>query len=78
MNLSVHHFSGQLEAHGLIQHLTGANHTRGHTWDVVIVGDIRCIIQGISSVVDLFLFTLKEAVRETVLGYTLDFLSRST
>ena len=45
-----------LDAHGLIQHVTGATHTGGHTLDMAITRDVRCIIHGMPSIVDLRLW----------------------
>ena len=36
-DVSVHLFTGQLDAHGLGQHVTGANHMCGHVLDVALV-----------------------------------------
>ena len=51
-NNNVRRFSGQLGAHGLIQHAAGANHIRGNTLEVVITRAVSCIIRGMLSVVD--------------------------
>jgi hypothetical protein len=58
-NINVRRFSGQLDAHGLIQHVTGATHTGGHTLDVVITRDVSCIIHGMPSIVDPCLYDTK-------------------
>ena len=46
-------------AHCLIQHVTGATHTRGHTLDVLITRDISCIIHGMPSIVNPCLYDIK-------------------
>jgi exonuclease III len=56
---SVHRFTGQLDAHGLKQHVTGATHIHGHTLDVVITREISSIIQGNVLIVDPCLFDNK-------------------
>ena len=58
-NINVRWFSGQRDAHGLIQHVTGATHTGGHTLDVVITRDVSCIIHGMPSILDPCLYDIK-------------------
>ena len=58
-NINVRRFSGQLDAHGLIQHVTGATHTGGHTLDVVITRDISCIIHKMPSIAEPCLYDTK-------------------
>ena len=39
-------FNGTLEAHGLVQHVVGPTHKKGHTLDVVITRDISSLLIG--------------------------------
>ena len=59
-NINIRRFSGQLDSHGLLHHVTGATHTGGHTLDVVITQDASCIIQGMPSIVEPCLYDTKE------------------
>ena len=43
-------FNGTLEAHGLVQHVVGPTHKKGHTLDVVITWDISSLLIGIRTV----------------------------
>lgn len=49
-------FSSILESFGLVQHVTGATHIRGHTLDVVIAKDDSSIIGSPPSIIDPQLF----------------------
>jgi len=49
-------FTGQLDAYGLVQHVTGATHIRGHTLDVIITRESSSIIKGSPSIVDPCLY----------------------
>ena len=44
------HFNGTLEAHGLVQHVVGPTHKKGHTLDVVITWDISSLLIGMPTV----------------------------
>ena len=48
-NLNDPRFSDQPDAHGPIQHVTGATQVSGHTLYVFITRDVSCIIQGMPS-----------------------------
>ena len=43
-------FNGTLEAHGLVQHVVGPTHKKGHTLDVVITQDISSLLIGMPTV----------------------------
>ena len=43
-------FNGTLEAHGLVQHVVGPTHKKGHTLDVVITWDISSLLIGMPTV----------------------------
>ena len=43
-------FNGTLEAHGLVQHVLGPTHKKGHTFDVVITRDISSLLIGMPTV----------------------------
>ena len=43
-------FNGTLEAHGLVQHVVGPTHKKGHTSDVVITWDISSLLIGMPTV----------------------------
>ena len=43
-------FNGTLEAHGLVQHVVGPTHKKGHTLDVVITRDISSLLIGMPTV----------------------------
>ena len=43
-------FNGTLEAHGLVQHVVGPTHKKGHTLDVVITRDISSLLTGMPTV----------------------------
>ena len=51
-------FNGTLDAHGLVQHVVGPTHKKGHTLDVVITRDISSLLIGMPT------------VSEPCLGYT--------
>ena len=44
------HFNGTLEAYGLVQHVVGPTHKKGHTLDVVITRDISSLLIGMPTV----------------------------
>ena len=35
-DINVHRFTGKVDAYGLAQHVTGVNHIRGHTLEVIL------------------------------------------
>ena len=43
-------FNGTLEAHGLVQHVVGPTHKKGHILDVVITRDISSLLIGMPTV----------------------------
>ena len=51
-DINVRRFTGQLDAYGLVQHITGATRIRGHTLDVTITRESSSIIKGSPSIVD--------------------------
>ena len=55
-DINVRRFTGQLDAYGLVQHVTGATHIRGHTLDVIITRESSSIIKGSPSIVDPCLY----------------------
>ena len=55
-DINVRRFTGQLDAYGLVQHVTGATHIRGHTLDVTITRESSSIIKGSPSIVDPCLY----------------------
>ena len=48
-------FHGTLEAHGLVQHVVGKTHKKGHTLDVVITRGISSLFIGMPTVSEPFL-----------------------
>ena len=48
-------FNGTLEAHGLVQHVVGPTHKKGHTLDFVITRDIFSLLIGMPIVSELYL-----------------------
>ena len=48
-------FNGTLEAHGLVQHVVGPTHKKGHTLDVVITRDISSLLIGMPTVSEPYL-----------------------
>ena len=43
-------FNGTLEARGLVQHVVGSTHKKGHTLDVVSTRDISSLLIGMPTV----------------------------
>ena len=43
-------FNGTLETHGLVQHVVGPTHKKGHTLDVVITWNISSLLIGMPTV----------------------------
>ena len=68
MDINACQFTEQLDAHGLMQHVTGATHTSGHTLDMVINHDTSSIIQGMASIADPCLYDIKGNCSEDHLG----------
>jgi hypothetical protein len=46
------HFTSILSAHGLIQHVSGATHKKGHTLDVVITREVSSLLLGSPTISD--------------------------
>ena len=58
-DINVRRFTGQLDAYGVVQHVTGATYIHGHTLGVIIIRERSSIVKGSSSIFDPCLYDSK-------------------